>query len=322
MDLAAIRSLVENDLNATDALIEQCLESEVELIQHLARHLIYSGGKRLRPLVVLLSARAFAYQGTKHTIVAAIIELIHNATLLHDDVIDTSELRRGQKTANAVWGNAASVLVGDFLYSRAFQLMVEVDSMRILKILADATNVIAKGEILQLLNCKDPETTEERCLDVIRAKTGTLFATAAQIGPILGLRSEQEISAAQNFGMHLGTAFQLIDDALDYSGSAEIIGKNRGDDLAEGKPTLPLVYALQHGTPAQANCIRNAITQASSDELELVLTAIESTGAIAYTYERGKYHVQQAIDQLNDIPHSPYRDALITLARFAVERTF
>jgi octaprenyl-diphosphate synthase len=322
MDIAAVRALVATDLTATDNLIDTCLQSEIDLIQQLGRHLIHSGGKRLRPLVVLLSAHAFNYRGDKHITLAAIIELIHTVTLLHDDVVDASELRRGQKTANAVWGNAASVLVGDFLYSRTFQMMASIGSLPIMQLLADATNVISKGEILQLLNCKDPTTSEARYMEVIRAKTGALFATAAQMGPVLSQCSESEITAASNYGMQLGIAFQLIDDALDYSAATETLGKNRGDDLAEGKPTLPLIYALQHSTPEQANCIRNAIQQASCADLDAILQTIESTQAIAYTCRLAKQHVAQAIQNLRGIPDTPYRTALIALAEFAVERSY
>ncbi len=322
IDLTAIRALVTNDFAATDKLISECLQSDVKLITQLGHHLIDSGGKRLRPLVVLLSARAFNYTGAKHIDLAAIIELIHTVTLLHDDVVDASELRRGKKTANALWGNAASVLVGDFLYARTFQLMVGIGSMPIIKILADATNLISKGEVLQLLSCKDPDTTEERYMEVIRAKTGVLFATAAQMGPVLAGCSEQQIAAALNYGMYLGIAFQLIDDALDYSAESATLGKNRGDDLAEGKPTLPLIYALQHGTPAQVEYMRHAIQHASDDNLTHVLAAIESTQAIAYTEQRAHYYAEQAIQQLQIIPDSPYRAALISLAKFAVARSY
>lgn len=322
MDLLAIRALIEKDLIATDKLIGECLQSDVELITQVGHHLIDSGGKRLRPSLVLLSAGACGYQGTKHIDLAAIIELIHTVTLLHDDVVDTSELRRGKKTANAIWGNAASVLVGDFLYARTFQLMAGIGSLQVIKILADATNIISKGEVLQLLSCKDPETTEARYMEVIRAKTGALFATAAQMGPVLSERSEQEITALSNYGMYLGTAFQLIDDALDYSAESATLGKNRGDDLAEGKPTLPLIYALQHSTTTQQEYIRHAIQHASRDNLPHIVNAIESTGAIAYTHQLADQLIEQAIQQLQVVPNSPYRAALIALAKFAVERSY
>jgi octaprenyl-diphosphate synthase len=321
MDLTAARALVQTDLTAVDQLIDECLHSEIELIKLLGHHLIHSGGKRLRPLVVLLSAGAFAYQGNKHIDLAAIIELIHTATLLHDDVVDSSELRRGQKTANAMWGNAASILVGDFLYSRTFQLMTGIGSLPIMKVLADATNVIAKGEILQLLNCKDADTNEARYMEVIRLKTGALFATAAQVAPVLGQCSAEEINAAHDYGMNLGIAFQLIDDALDYSAKTETLGKNCGDDLAEGKPTLPLIYALQHGSKKQSDCIRHAIQHACRDNLSSILEAIESTDAIAYTQRLATQFAAQAIQQLEAVPDSPYRAALMALATFAVDRT-
>ncbi len=321
MDLTAIRALVKNDLVAADQLIDECLHSEIGLIPKLGHHLIHSGGKRLRPLLVLLSAHTFSYQGQNHIDLAAIIELIHTATLLHDDVVDTSELRRGRSTANAIWGNAASILVGDFLYSRAFQRMVKINNMEVMGVLADATNTIAEGEILQLLNCKNPNTTEADYMNVIRAKTGTLFATATQMGPVLCQDSEMRI-AMMHYGMHLGIAFQLIDDALDYSSSTETLGKNCGDDLAEGKPTLPLLYVLKHGTPEQKYCVTEAIANASRNNLDLILEAIESTGAIAYTYQLANQNVMQAIRYLNDVPESPYRQALSALARFAVERSF
>lgn len=322
MDLATIRHLVHADLAATDTAIEACLHSNIPLIKTIGHHLIQGGGKKLRPLVVLLGAHAFGYKEQSHIELAAIIELIHSATLLHDDVVDASELRRSQKTANAIWGNPASVLVGDFVYSRAFQMMAKVNNVRILSVLADATNTIASGEILQLLNCKDPETDEARYMDVIHAKTGTLFATAAQMGPILCARSEQEIDLMTQYGKHLGIAFQLVDDALDYSTSSETLGKNRGDDLAEGKPTLPLLYALKHSTPEQARCIRDAIQQASRTNLEMILAAIESTNAITYTYQLAKEHSTKALQYLSKIPDSPYRSALSALAEFAIERKY
>ncbi len=322
MDLAAIRDLVEPDLKATDELIEECLRSDIPLIKKLSQHLIHSGGKRLRPLLVLLCAKAFSYPDDAHIKLAAIIELIHTVTLLHDDVVDASELRRGKKTANALWGNAASVLVGDFLYSRAFQLMVDIGSLQIINELANATNTISEGEVLQLLTCKDPETSEECYMKVIRAKTGTLFATATKMGPLLCRAPESTILELANYGMHLGVAFQLVDDALDYCSTSQTLGKNCGDDLAEGKPTLPLIHALQNGTSVEQTYIRRAIENASRDDLELILTAIESTGAIAYTYHLAKQHADKAISCLSDVPDSPYRKALIALAEFSVARKY
>lgn len=322
IDLATIRELVGHDLLTTDEVIEDCLKSEIPLIKQVGQHLIHSGGKRLRPLMVLLGARAFGYQGQDHIKLAAVIELIHTATLIHDDVVDTSELRRSQKTANAIWGNAVSVLVGDFLYSRAFQVMVSINNIRVMEVLANATNKIAAGEVLQLLNCKDPDTDEARYMEVIKAKTGTLFATAAQLGAIITNQSEQIIQTMMDFGMKLGIAFQLIDDALDYSTDSKILGKNQGDDLAEGKPTLPLIYALQHGNEDEIRCIRNAIEQASCAELDTILTTIQSTGAITYTHQLAADFAKQAAILLNEIPSSPYKQAMITLTEFTVARTY
>lgn len=321
MDLASIRHLVQEELLATDNLIDECLHSEISLIKQLGQHLIHSGGKRLRPLLVLLSACAFGYKGSSHIELAAVIELVHTATLLHDDVVDASDLRRGKRTANAIWGNAASILVGDFLYSRAFQLMVRVKDMRVMQILANATNVIAEGEILQLINCKNPDVDEAVCMEVIRAKTGTLFATATELGAVLCRRPEQEITTMREYGMLLGIAFQLADDALDYHASSETLGKNKGDDLSEGKLTLPLVYALKHGSLAQANVIRDAIHRNNTVDREQVFAAIETTQAIAYTYKLAQHYAERAIAQMDALPHSIYRDALIALARFTVVRT-
>ena len=322
MDLAGIRQLVSDDLIATDHVIEDCLESDIPLIKQIGQHLIHSGGKRLRPLMVLLGAHAFGYQGKAHIALAAIIELIHTATLIHDDVVDTSELRRSQKTANAIWGNAASVLVGDFLYSRAFQVMVGINNMRVMEVLANATNKIAAGEVLQLLNCKDPSTDETRYMNVIKAKTGTLFSTAAQLGAIITKQPEHIIENMAEFGMKLGIAFQLIDDALDYSTDSKTLGKNQGDDLAEGKPTLPLIYALKHGNQEQVSCINNAIENANITELDMILKTIESTGAIAYTYQLAADYSKHAEILLNTVNESPYKQALIALTQFTLAREY
>ena len=322
MDLASIRNLVHEELVAADNLIDECLHSEISLIKQLGQHLIHSGGKRLRPLLVLLSARTFNYTGLSHIELAAVIELVHTATLLHDDVVDTSDMRRGKRTANAIWGNAASILVGDFLYSRAFQLMVRTHNMRVMQILAQATNVIAEGEILQLLNCKNPDVNEATCMEVIRAKTGTLFATATELGAVLTQQSEQMITAMREYGMHLGIAFQLADDALDYHASSETLGKNKGDDLAEGKITLPLIYALKNSSAAQANIISDIIHHTNEVDREQVFAIIESTGAIRYTYDLAQQYAKRAVEFLNELPESPYRAALIALAEFAVARTY
>jgi octaprenyl-diphosphate synthase len=322
MYIDEIRALISEDMQAVDQLIRQQLHSEVVLINQLGAYIINSGGKRLRPVLVLLAARACDYQGNAHIDVAAIIEFIHTATLLHDDVVDDSSLRRGRETANAIWGNEASVLVGDFLYSRSFQMMVAIRSMRVMDILANTTNTIAEGEVMQLLNCQDPDTTEERYMDVIHCKTAKLFEAAAQLGAVLADRPLSEEEALANYGMHLGTAFQLIDDMLDYSDSSAAIGKNIGDDLAEGKPTLPLIYAMRHGAPREASIIREAILQGGRENIGVITKTIESTGAIAYTTALAKLESERAIAALEAIPESPYKEALISLAEFSVSRTY
>jgi octaprenyl-diphosphate synthase len=320
MDFEAIKALTRDDLAAVDLEIEERLQSDVPLISQLGRHLIHSGGKRLRPLIVILVSRAFGYTGRSHIQLAAIIEFIHTATLLHDDVVDASELRRGQSTANTIWGNEASVLVGDFLYSRAFQMMVGLDSMRVMEILAGTTNTIARGEVLQLLNCHDPDTTEERYIDVIRSKTAKLFEAAAQLGAVISHQNGATEAALAAYGMHLGTAFQLIDDALDYGRHNPALGKNVGDDLAEGKPTLPLIHALRHGSDAQVTLIRGAIEEGGLGKIEEVIDAIESTGSIAYTARRADEEAAQAMQALAVVPDSPCKQALHDLARFSVHR--
>jgi octaprenyl-diphosphate synthase len=314
--------LIADDMLAVDAVIQQRLHSNVALINQLGHYIVNSGGKRLRPVVVLLSARAFDYTGSSHIDIAAIIEFIHTATLLHDDVVDSSQLRRGQKTANNIWGSEASVLVGDFLYSRAFEMMVDVNSMRVMEILARTTNTIAEGEVMQLLNCHDPDTTEERYLNVIRSKTAKLFEAATQLGAVLCCRPAAEEQAMAAYGMHLGTAFQLTDDVLDYSASSEDLGKNIGDDLAEGKPTLPLIYAMRNGIAPQAKVIRNAIEDGGRENLTDVIEAIESSGAIAYTAEAARREADKAIEAVKRVPASPYQEALLNLAKFAVYRTY
>nr|WP_259054626.1 octaprenyl diphosphate synthase [Methylohalomonas lacus] len=320
--METLRSLVREDMQQVDELIERRLYSEVGLINQLGHYIINSGGKRLRPALVLLSARACGYQGSQHIELAAIIEFIHTATLLHDDVVDASKLRRGHQTANQRWGNEASVLVGDFLYSRAFQMMVDVGSIRIMEVLSDATNVIAEGEVQQLLNRHDPETTQERYLQVIRNKTAKLFEAASQIGAILTDRPPAEEQALANYGLHIGTAFQLIDDVLDYSASADTLGKNIGDDLAEGKPTLPLLYAYWHGSEQQAEQIAEAISQGGLTNIDAISEAIESSGAIAYTAALAQEQVQQAMQALQVLPVSAHRDAMHELAAFAVDRQY
>jgi len=319
--LEAAQDLLSEDLDAVNRLILERLHSDVVLVNQVGHHIIQSGGKRLRPLMVLLAARAFGYGGTHHRDMAAIVEFIHTATLLHDDVVDASSLRRGNPTANAVFGNEASVLVGDFLYSRAFQMMVAVGDMRTMQIMADTTNVIAEGEVLQLLNCGDPETTEGQYLAVIRSKTAKLFEAACQVGAVLAQTSRVDEEAIARYGLHVGTAFQLIDDVLDYRGSSDEIGKNLGDDLAEGKPTLPLIYVIKNGDERQQALARNAIRNGGLDNVEAVLSAVESTGAITYTARAAAAEAKLAIEAIEGLPTSPYRDALEGLAEFAVSRT-
>ena len=322
MLLESIRSLVQSDLEATDQFICTELASDILLINQLVEYILTCGGKRIRPLVVLLTARALDHKEQKHIDLAAAIELIHTATLLHDDVVDSSTLRRGNKTANRIWGNEASVLVGDFLYSRAFQLIVKLQNLEIMNIFANATNIIAEGEVLQLVNCGNPDTTEQSYFDVIQRKTAKLFEVASQIGTALSDYHSDQMTAMQTYGMSLGTAYQLIDDALDYSSSAEEMGKNIGDDLAEGKPTLPLIHALRHGTKAEIKLIRKAIETGSTKNLESILSIIESTSAIEYTANAAKKYASQAMNSLTHIPDSPYRTALRDLAEFVVARKY
>ena len=321
MILEQIKSLVAADLTEVDQVIRRCLKSDVVLVNQVAEYIIGGGGKRLRPLVVVVAARALGYGGQRHTEAAAIIELIHTATLLHDDVVDDSHLRRGRDTANSVWGNEASVLVGDFLYSRAFEMMVDIGAMRIMDIMAGATNKIAEGEVLQLMNANDPETTEQRYFDVIYRKTAKLFEAGCGITGVLAQVPGDTQTAIANYGKHLGTAFQLVDDALDYSSTSVELGKNLGDDLAEGKPTLPLIHALKHGSPAQQTLIRNAIEHGGIDELAAITAAIESTGGLEYTARRARQEADLAKLALAAIADSPFQRALGDLAEFAVART-
>ena len=321
MDIQSIRGLIADDMVKVNALIEKRLHSDVTLINQLSHYIINSGGKRLRPALVLLSAGVFSYREDKHLELAAIIEFIHTATLLHDDVVDASALRRGRETANQRWGNEASVLVGDFLYSRAFQMMVNVGSMKVMKVLADATNTIAKGEVQQLINQHNAGTSEKSYLEVINNKTAKLFEAASQLGAIINAGSAAQEQAMAAYGRHLGTAYQLIDDVLDYSAEATELGKNIGDDLAEGKPTLPLLYAMWNGTPTQSEIIRNAITTAGNKEIDKIMDAIASTGAIDYTAQLAQAEANRAMDAINDLPPSEYLDALYGLACFAVERS-
>lgn len=308
------------DLNAVDAVIRRKLHSEVALVNQIADYIISAGGKRIRPVLVLLMANAYGYRGTEHHQLAAVVEFIHTATLLHDDVVDESSLRRGRKTANALFGNAASVLVGDFLYSRAFQMMVAVGDIRIMQILADATNVIAEGEVLQLLNMHDPDVSEERYTQVIRSKTAKLFEAAAQLGALIAGASEEEIEAAAEYGRSLGTAFQLIDDVLDYSGQEDDIGKNVGDDLREGKATLPLIYLMEHGSGEQRELIRSCIENGDEQHFDAVLLAVTTSGALDYTKRKAEEAATRATTSIAMLHPSPFKDALLRLSAFAVHR--
>lgn len=313
-------SAIAADMQAVDATIRSQLHSDVPLVSQIADYIISAGGKRIRPALVLLTANAWGYTGMDHYKLAAVVEFIHTATLLHDDVVDESELRRGRQTANAMFGNAASVLVGDFVYSRAFQMMVSVDSMRVMRILADATNVIAEGEVLQLMNMHDPDVTEERYLQVIRSKTAKLFEAATELGSLIAGAPEDGITACAEYGRSIGTAFQLIDDVLDYSGNAAAIGKNVGDDLREGKPTLPLIYLLQHGTPGERALVRDCIANGDEAHFDEVLAAIRSSGALDYTREQAERAARRAKASLALLPEGPHKSALSTLAEFAVDR--
>ena len=311
---------VADDMNAVNAVIRHQLHSDVPLVNQIAEYIISAGGKRIRPLLLLLIANAHGYRGLHHHELAAVVEFIHTATLLHDDVVDESSLRRGRQTANALFGNAASVLVGDFVYSRAFQIMVRIGEMRVMQILADATNVIAEGEVMQLLNMHDPDVTEERYLQVIRSKTAKLFEAAAQLGALIAGADENAIEAAAEYGRSLGTAFQLIDDVLDYSGNAADIGKNVGDDLREGKPTLPLIYLMQHGNPEQRQLVRDCIEQGDVQHFDAILAAITTSGALDYTKREAEKAAQRAAEAISSAPASIFKDSLLQLCAFAVDR--
>ena len=318
MDAAKARDLVADDMKAVDQLILDRLHSDVALINQVGNYIVAGGGKRLRPLLVLLAAKAMGYQGERHIDIAAIVEFIHTATLLHDDVVDESDQRRNRDTANAVWGNAASVLVGDFLYSRAFEMMVDVQAMPVMDVMSRATNRIAEGEVLQLLNCNDPDTTEEKYLEVIKRKTATLFEAGTRLAGIIAGASEEEEHALAEFGLQLGIAFQIIDDALDYTGKD--IGKNLGDDLEEGKPTLPLIRAIQTAPADTAEQLRQVVTNGGREHIELVRSAIESSDAIEYTSRLAREAVDAAKAALEQLPPSRYREALAGLADFSVAR--
>lgn len=322
--MLSFHKTVEQDFNQVNQLIIDQLYSDVDLVENIGHYLVEAGGKRLRPLLVLLCANALDYpkRGQLHLNLAAIIEFIHTATLLHDDVVDISSMRRGRLTANAKWGNAPSVLVGDFLYSRAFQMMVGIGDMEIMKILSDTTNTISEGEVQQLVNAKDPSVSEENYLNVIYKKTGALFEAACETTAVLSSASKQQRDALKQYGYYLGQAFQLIDDALDYQGDAEALGKNVGDDLAEGKPTLPLIYAMREGSPEQSALIAEAIKEGGLDQLDAIVSIVNNTGALTYTTELAQQQAGKAIEQLQHLPDSIYRTALSELAKFSTSRSF
>jgi octaprenyl-diphosphate synthase len=322
LNSTAIYSLITNDMQAVDAVIRARLFSDVPLVRQIAEYIIAGGGKRLRPALLLLSAGALQYSGKHHHELAAVVEFIHTATLLHDDVVDESALRRGRDTANAQFGNAASVLVGDFLYSRAFQMMVGVGSMRVMQVLADATNVIAEGEVLQLMNCHNPDLAVADYLQVVRYKTAKLFEASARLGAILGAANPAMEDGFAAYGMHLGTAFQIADDVLDYSGQEGELGKSLGDDLAEGKPTLPLIHVMKAGNPEQAEVVRSALEQGGREAFPEVIRAVKETGGLDAALEVATGEADRAKQALASLPDSQYRDALLQLASFAVARRF
>lgn len=313
---------VKDDFAAVNQLIIDKLHSDVGLVENIGHYLVEAGGKRLRPLLVLLTANALGYKGKDHLALAAIIEFIHTATLLHDDVVDMSNLRRGRPTANAQWGNAPSVLVGDFLYSRAFQMMVGIGNMDVMAILSDTTNTIAEGEVQQLVNAKDPKVNEENYFRVIDKKTAILFAAACEVAAVACGATAAQRAALSVYGRKVGVAFQLVDDALDYTGDAATLGKNVGDDLAEGKPTLPLIHAMRTGTPAQAETIANAIRNGDASQLPAILEIVQATGGMTYTLDCAKQQVEEAIAQLAGLPDNTYTQSLKQLAEFSLARSF
>ena len=320
MNFKEISAVVDEDFQAVNRLIRQQIHTRVPLVEEVGNYIIQSGGKRLRPLVSLLSARAAGYEGTQHIDIAAAVEFLHTATLLHDDVVDQSDLRRGRATVNNVWGNAPSVLVGDFLISRAFQMVVALGNLRVLGIISDATNLIAEGEVLQLINCRDPETTEARYMDVIHYKTAKMFEAAAEAGSVLATPPNNLEECFARYADHLGRAFQLIDDVLDYTGNPEEMGKNVGDDLAEGKPTLPLIEAIKRGSPDESTLIKNAIKHGGLEHLEAITALVQSSGALDYTLQAAHHQSDMAKESLATVPDSKYKSALIALADLAVNR--
>ncbi|EOO9818208.1 octaprenyl diphosphate synthase [Escherichia coli] len=321
MNLEKINELTAQDMAGVNAAILEQLNSDVQLINQLGYYIVSGGGKRIRPMIAVLAARAVGYEGNAHVTIAALIEFIHTATLLHDDVVDESDMRRGKATANAAFGNAASVLVGDFIYTRAFQMMTSLGSLKVLEVMSEAVNVIAEGEVLQLMNVNDPDITEENYMRVIYSKTARLFEAAAQCSGILAGCTPEEEKGLQDYGRYLGTAFQLFDDLLDYNADGEQLGKNVGDDLNEGKPTLPLLHAMHHGTPEQAQMIRTAIEQGNGRHLlEPVLEAMNACGSLEWTRQRAEEEADKAIAALQVLPDTPWREALIGLAHIAVQR--
>ena len=322
MNIEAIQEITQNDMTQVNDLIYQQLKSDVALINQLGIYIVNAGGKRMRPMLTVLAANALNYKGSSHYSIAAIIEFIHTATLLHDDVVDESNMRRGRETANALFGNSASVLVGDFLYTRSFQMMTKLDDMRIMDILSEATNIVAEGEVLQLMNCNDPDTTEESYLQVIYCKTAKLFEAATRLAAVISEQDKKIEQALADYGKYVGTAFQLVDDIMDYTADAKEMGKNVGDDLAEGKPTLPLIYTMAHGNDEQKSLVRNAIEHGNGmDHLEEILDAMKQTGALAYTQKKAEEEADKAIQSLSILPNSDAKSALIALAHIAANRT-
>ena len=322
MNIKNIQALAQQDMTAVNDLIFSKLHSDVALINQLGVYIVNGGGKRMRPLLTVLAARAIGYQGEEHLQLAAIVEFIHTSTLLHDDVVDESNMRRGRETANAMFGNSASVLVGDFLYSRSFQMMSQLSNLKIMDILSDATNIIAEGEVLQLMNCNDPDTTEDSYMKVIYCKTAKLFEAATRLAAVIAKQDDATELAMLNYGKHLGTAFQLVDDIMDYTADAQEMGKNVGDDLAEGKPTLPLLYAMQNGNEQQSAMIRDAIEHGNGmDNLNDILAAMTQTGALVYTQQKAEQEADKAINAIAMLPESAYKQALISLAHIAANRS-
>lgn len=322
MNITNIQSLTQEDMTAVNDLIFSKLHSDVALINQLGIYIVNGGGKRMRPLLTVLAARAMGYQGSEHLQLAAIIEFIHTSTLLHDDVVDESNMRRGRETANAMFGNSASVLVGDFLYSRSFQMMSELKNLEIMDILSDATNIIAEGEVLQLMNCNDPDTTEESYMQVIYCKTAKLFEAATRLAAVISNQDNATENAMLHYGKHLGTAFQLVDDIMDYTADAQEMGKNVGDDLAEGKPTLPLLYAMNNGNEQQRALIRSAIENGDGmDHLDDILATMKQTGSLVYTQKKAEQEADKAINAIAHLADSEHKQALISLAHIAANRS-